>query len=75
MKIVATIEDINKDMQAKIDVKIYTERPTDEILRTVIYEAILRAMHDTNKRDFIFAMGAFADDALDALRECEDNEE
>lgn len=75
MKIVATIEDMNKDMQAKIGVKIYYERPTDKILQTAIYEAILRAMHDTDKHDFIFAMSAFADDALDALREFEDNEE
>ena len=80
MKITTKIKHIDKDMRAEIDVRVENNATGDIFLRAAVYEAILRAMRDTDKSSFYSAMASFAeedfDSAMDWLsNEGEDNEE
>lgn len=72
MRITTKIAHIDEDLRAEIGVHVETTGPSDFILRPAVYEAILRAMRDSNKKAFYTAMSSFAEEDLN---EGEDNDE
>ena len=80
MRITTKIKNIDKNMRAEICVKIERNDAGDLLLRSALYEAILRAMRDTDKKSFYSAMASFAEeDFVNAMEwlsnEDEDNDE
>ena len=80
MRITAKIKNIDKDLCAEVNVKLEANDTGDLLLRSVVYQGILRAMRDANKRAFYEAMSAFAEEDFDAAMEFlsgegEDNDE
>ena len=80
MKITAKVKNIDTDLRAEVGVRVESKDAGDLLLRHVIYQAILRAMRDTDKRAFYEAMLEFAEEDFDGAMEWlsgegEDNEE
>lgn len=80
MRITTKIKNIDDDMRAEIGVRVENNATGDLFLRAAMYEAILRAMRDTDKKSFYEAMASFAEDDFDGAMEWlsgegEDNEE
>lgn len=69
MRITTKIEHIDEDLHAEIGVAVETTSPSDFILLPAVYEAILRAMRDTNKKAFYTAMSSFAEEDFDSALE------
>ena len=69
MRITTKIEHIDEDLHAEIGVRIETTGPSDFFLRSTAYEAILRAMRDTDKKAFYTAMSSFAEEDFDSALE------
>lgn len=69
MRITTKIEHIDEDLHAEIGVAVETTSPSDFILLPAVYEAILRAMRDTNKKAFYTAMSSFGEEDFDSALE------
>lgn len=69
MKITTKIKNIDTDMRAEIGVRVENNATGDLFLRSAMYEAILRAMRDTDKTSFYRAMASFAADDYDSALE------
>ena len=68
VKISAHIKEITKDGKANVACKIQQEF-AHPMFMPVAFEAILKAMKDTDKRAFYKAMANFADEDLDDAME------
>ena len=68
VRITAHIREIDKDHIAKVDCKVQQEFAVP-MLMPVAFEAILKAMKDTDKRAFYAAMAYFASEDLDDAME------
>lgn len=75
MKITTKIKDIDENLCAEIGVCIKSDNASDVLLRPAMYEAILRAMRDTNKKAFYTAMSSFAEEDFDSAMEFLSNED
>ena len=75
MIIKTKIKHINEDLCAEIAVSIESNNPSDVLLRPAVYESVLRAMRDTNKKAFYTAMSSFAEEDFDSAMEFLSNED
>lgn len=75
MRITTKLAYIDEDLRTEIKVKIENNAPSDIILRPAMYEAILRAMRDSNKKAFYTAMSSFAEEDFDSALEFLSNED
>lgn len=68
VKIIADIREFTKAGVANVGCKIVQERSVNFLL-PVAFEAILKAMKDTNKSAFYDAMANFANEDFDGAKE------